>query len=95
MPKSNTISDPLPCNVALYGCEGYVTALVFNSDKVEAGRTVRDAGAYIFFSHGPLNAVSVGPEQVVLRQQVFATDGEKRDQRINTTPCQYGCAIGS
>lgn len=93
IPKSNTIIDPFPYNVALYGCAGSVTAFVFNSDKVEAGRTVRDAGAYMFFSHGPLNAVFVGPEQVVSRQQVSAVDSEKRDQRINTTLGQYSCAI--
>jgi hypothetical protein len=83
----------LPCNVVLYGCKESVTAFVFNSNKVEAGRTVRDVGAYMFFSHGPLNAVSVGPEQIVLRQQVSALDSEKRDQRINTALGQYSCAI--
>ena len=88
------MSDSLSFNFALYGCEESVTAFVFNSGKVEAGRTVRDAGAYMFFSHGPLNADFVGPEQEVSRQQVSATDSEKRDQRINTTLYQYGCAIG-
>lgn len=88
------MSDPLTYNFALYGCEESATAFVFNSDKVETGRTVRDAGAYMFSSHGPLNAVFVGPEQEVSRQQVSATDSEKRDQRINTTLHQYDCAIG-
>jgi hypothetical protein len=52
-----------------------VIALFFNSDSVEAGRTVRDAGAKMFFSHGPLNTACVGPVQEVLRQQVSAEHG--------------------
>jgi hypothetical protein len=68
--------------------------LCFNSDSVEAGRTVRDAGAKIFFSHGPLNAASLGPEQEVSRQQLSAKEDEKRDQRLSKTPSQYICAIG-
>jgi hypothetical protein len=70
-----------------------VIALFFSSGSVEAGRTVREAGAKMFFSHGPLNAVSVGPEQVVSRQQLSATDGEKRDHKLSKMPSQYICAI--
>jgi hypothetical protein len=61
----------------------------FSSDRVLAGRTVRDAGAKMFFSHGPVNAVSVGPEQDVLRQHVSAKTGEKRSNELSIIPGQF------
>lgn len=53
-------------------------AFFFSSSSVDAGRTVREAGAKMFLSQGPLNALSVGPEQEVSRQQLSAKDSEKR-----------------
>jgi hypothetical protein len=47
----------------------------------------------MFFSHGPVNAVSVGPEQEVLRQQGFAKTGEKRSSELVTMPSQISCTM--
>lgn len=93
MPKSNTISEPLPCKVTLYGWDLSVMAFLFSSDRVLTGRTVRDAGAKMFFSHGPLNAVSVGPEQEVLRQHASARADETRSNEPSIVPSQFSRAM--
>jgi hypothetical protein len=65
MPKSNTNPEPFPDSWEIPG------NLEMNSpdfERMDAGDTVLEAGAKIFASHGPGNAVSVGPLHVVFLQ---------------------------
>lgn len=62
-PKSNTSCEPFPDSWALPWYEERTSPLL--ADSMDFGETIRLEGAYMLASHGPGNAVSVGPEHVV------------------------------
>jgi len=51
-------------------------------ERIDDGETVLEAGAKIFASHGPGNAVSAGPLHVVFFQQFWAVVESSRTKKV-------------
>lgn len=90
MPKSNTNPEPF---VDSGEFPGNLEIKSPDFERIDTGDTVLEAGAKIFTSHGPGNAVSVGPLHVVFFQHFWPATELIRTKKAPSRNMTFKTAI--